>query len=291
MRRPRRLEAGMDVIDSAAMPWGENLAAQRSGGMAHKRLFEGEEGDPDNYLLVLADERSDYYSPRHRHAWDQVRYCLEGAVPIAKGLAVEAGEVAYFPEGVAYGPQEGGPDRIELLLQFGGASGQGYIGAERLKAARQEMAAFGRFEQGVFKRSDGQGRANQDAYEAIWEHVTGRPIAYPDPTFKVPVVARPASMRWERRASGASIKTVAVFPHRGLAISLLRIEAGEPVPLGAEQKLRLLFVTAGAGLVGEHAYRAHSAIRLAPDDEATIAAQSQSEFLIISIAPVRLLFR
>ena len=111
----------MDIVHGGRMEWGENLAAHRQGGMAHKVLFEGEQGAADNYCLVLANESSTYYSPRHRHAWDQVRFCLEGAVPIGKNLAVEAGEVAYFPEGVHYGPQEGGPDRIELLLQFGRA--------------------------------------------------------------------------------------------------------------------------------------------------------------------------
>src|ERR1700741_2890524 len=113
----------MDIVQAGAMEWGENLAAHRQGTMAHKVLFEGEEGSPDNFVWVLAKEGGDYFSPRHRHAWDQVRLCLEGAVPIGPGLTVDAGEVAYFPEGVAYGPQEGGGDRIELLLQFGGASG------------------------------------------------------------------------------------------------------------------------------------------------------------------------
>ena len=42
---------------------------------------------------------------------------------------MEGGEIAYFPESAYYGPQEGGEDRIVVLLQFGGASGQGFIGA------------------------------------------------------------------------------------------------------------------------------------------------------------------
>ena len=114
----------MDMIHAGKMDWGANLASHRQGEMAHKVLFEGEEGSPDNYLLVLAREGASYYSPRHRHAWDQVRFCLEGSVPIGKDLRLDAGEVGYFPEGVPYGPQEGGPDRIVLLLQFAGAGVQ-----------------------------------------------------------------------------------------------------------------------------------------------------------------------
>jgi mannose-6-phosphate isomerase-like protein (cupin superfamily) len=276
----------VDIIDTAAMPWGENLAAQRSGGMAHKRLFEGQEGSPDNYLLVLALESSDYYSPRHRHAWDQVRYCLEGAVPIARGLAVEAGEVAYFPAGAPYGPQEGGPDRIELLLQFGGADGQGYIGADRLKSAREEMSSFGRFEKGVFTREQGDGRRNQDAYEAIWEHVTGRPIAYPDPAYKTPVIARPSSVPWEGAEGGVAHKKVALFPHRGLSIEFIRLASGVRHEAGTSESRRLAFITRGNGMCGDGALPAQAAIRVEPGEDFTVEAESEMELLLLSIAPV-----
>jgi len=277
----------MDVLDTLAMPWGENLAAQRSGGMAHKRLFEGEEGSPDNYLLVLADESSDYYSPRHRHAWDQVRYCLEGAVPIGKALAVEAGEVAYFPESAPYGPQEGGPRRIELLLQFGGASGQGYIGADRLKEARQEMAAFGNFEKGVFVRTDGRGRRNQDAYEAIWEHVTGRPIRYAEPAYKMPVIARPAALPWTPGpAPGVACKAAAVFPHRGLAVEFLRLDAGAHHELPVSGALRLMFVMAGTGAFEGRPYREWTAVRLPAGENCRMAASGATEMLMLTINPV-----
>jgi hypothetical protein len=259
--------------------------------MAHKRLFEGEEGSPDNYLLVLADERSDYFSPRHRHAWDQLRYCLHGAVPIARGLAVEAGEIGYFPEGGYYGPQEGGPDRIELLLQFGGASGQGYIGADRLRAAREEMAAFGRFEKGVFTRSEPGGRKHQDAYEAIWEHVTGRRIVYPEPAYKTPVIIRPAGFVWQAIGPGLLKKEIAYFPHRGLAVALLSIDAGRRWQGVTDETLKLLFVIEGKGSAGGESYRSQAAMRLAPGEQATIVAASRTELLLLAIAPIASLAR
>ena len=172
----------MDVVHAAEMPWGESLVAQRGGGdVAHKRLFEGEEGSPDHYMLVMAKEPKTFFSPLHRHPWDQIRYCLEGAIPIAKGVFVEGGEIAYFPEGARYGPQEGGEDRIVVLLQFGGASGQGFIGADRVKQARLDLAKEGRFEDGVYTRDVAQGRKNRDAYEAIWLHVMGGELSYAVP--------------------------------------------------------------------------------------------------------------
>lgn len=278
----------MDILHTADMPWGENLAAQRAGGMAHKRLFEGEEGSPDNYLLVLARESSDYFSPRHRHAWDQVRFCLEGEIPIGKGLAVEAGEIAYFPEAVSYGPQEGGPDRIVLLLQFAGASGQGYIGVDRLSRAREEMQRFGQFEKGVFRRTSGEGRANQDAYEAIWQHVTGHPLDYAEPAFKAPVVMRPAGFAWKDVAGepGVACKTVGVFPGRGLEIRFLSLDPGAVHDLVPSPALRFVFASEGAGSFGDQPFAAQTVMRLHPGDSSAVTAQDKTVLLVLSVLPV-----
>src|SRR5579862_4718005 len=56
-RQARGVET-MDVVHAAQMPWGESLVAQREGGEAvgHKRLFEGVEHSPDNYMLVMSKE-------------------------------------------------------------------------------------------------------------------------------------------------------------------------------------------------------------------------------------------
>ena len=271
------------------MDWGENLAAHRQGGMAHKVLFEGVEGRPDNYVFVLANEGSDYYSPRHRHAWDQVRFCLEGSVPIGKDQSVDAGEVGYFPEGVPYGPQEGGPNRIVLLLQFGGASGLGYLSARQLREARQALASEGVFEGGVFRRTSGEGPKNLDAYEALWRHVTGRPIDYPRPRYKAPIVMRPSGFGWRevQGRPGVRRKALGDFPERGLSLELLALDAGATGLVGAEDELRLIFVLSGEGLVGAAPYHPQSAVRLASGEGASFAASAPTELFVISAPPIR----
>lgn len=276
----------MDIVHAARMDWGENLAAHRQGGMAHKVLFEGQEGSPDNYLLVLANESSSYYSPRHRHAWDQVRFCLEGSVPIGRDLAVDAGEVAYFPEAVPYGPQEGGPDRIELLLQFGGASGQGYLSAAQLRRARAALAEEGRFEKGVFRRERGEGPQNQDAYEALWRHVTGRPIVYPKPRYKAPIVMRPDAYRWREEGPGLRRKALGDFPERGLRLGFIAIDAGAASSEAASEARRLMFVREGSGRCGGKAYEPLTAIRLEPGEAARFEADAATEIFVISAPPV-----
>jgi len=278
----------MQIVHAARMHWGANLAAHRQGRMAHKVLFEGEEGSPDNFAWVMADEGSDYFSPRHRHAWDQVRLCLEGAIPIGKDLRLDAGEVGYFPEGVPYGPQEGGPDRLTLVLQTGGPSGQGYLSARQLDVARKELAREGVFEGGVFRRTAGEGKANLDAYEAIWRHVTGRPIDYPKPRYKAPVVIRPEAFDWREVEgfAGARRKALGVFPGRDLGLDFYALDSGAVFRLDGARALRLVFVRTGRGRCAGEPYERFSALRLDPGEAAAFAAEDATELFLITLPPI-----
>jgi len=278
----------VDVMHAAEMPWGESLVAQRGGdAVGHKRLFEGEERSPDNYMLVMSREPKSYFSPRHRHPWDQIRCCLEGKIPIAKGLYVEGGEIAYFPESAYYGPQQGGEDRIVILLQFGGASGQGFIGPDRLKQARLELAKAGRFEGGVYARETPQGRKNRDAYEAIWTQVTGTAPAYVPAAYKTPIIMRPSALSWQRTdEQGVATKSVGVFPNRGLSVNAWRIEAGATHRVPACSALRFIFVIEGSGSVGTEQLRRWSAGRLRGGQGALLAATGGLECLELVIQPV-----
>jgi hypothetical protein len=279
----------VDILHCAEMPWGESLVAQRgtTEGMAHKRLFEGEESSPNNFMLVMSREPNSYFSPRHRHPWDQIRYCLEGKIPIAKGLYVEGGEIAYFPESAHYGPQEGGTDRIVLLLQFGGASGQGFIGPDRLKAARLEMEKSGRFEKGVYTVEEADGSRNRDAYEAVWDHVKGSPPAYVSPAYKTPIVMRPEALAWQATGeAGVAERKIGVFPHRGLAITGLRLDAGAAREIVPRSALRFLFVEQGSGTIGGEELRRWSVVRLEPGEGASITAADDLELVELNVATI-----
>jgi hypothetical protein len=273
----------MDIVHCAEMPWGESLVAQRGAteGMAHKLLFVGDESSSDNYMLVMSREPSSYFSPRHRHPWDQIRYCLEGKIPITKGLFVEGGEIAYFPESAHYGPQEGGEDRIVLLLQFGGASGQGFIGPDRLKAARLAMAETGTFEHGVY--ADGSG--NRDAYEAVWQHVKGAPPAYVSPAYKTPIVMRPEALAWKPTGeAGVAERRIGVFPYRGLAITAWRLDKGSSHRIEPAPALRFLFVMEGSGTIDGEELRRWSVVQLQPGEGGGIAAAEELELVELNVA-------
>jgi hypothetical protein len=50
-------------------------------------------------------QNSNYYSPPHRHTFDQIRFIVSGKVKYGP-MRLSGGDVAYFPEGVFYGPTE-----------------------------------------------------------------------------------------------------------------------------------------------------------------------------------------
>ena len=267
----------MDILHTAQMPWGESLVAQRAGGdVAHKRLFEGEEDSPDNYMLVMSKEPRTFFSPRHRHPWDQIRYSLEGRIPIAKGLYVRGGELGYFPESAHYGPQEGGDDRRVLLLQFGGASGQGFIGPDRVKQAMRALEQEGRFEGGVYHRDVAEGRRNHDAYEAIWLQVRGGELDYAQAAYSTPIVMRPESLPWRPTTqAGIARREIGVFPHRGLTLDAWQLQPGALLSLPAAPALRLLFVLSGQGRIGSEALKPWTAVRLAPNEAVELAPSTE----------------
>ena len=147
----------------------------------------------DEVFGICAGAFADYATPRHRHNFDQIRCGLSGAMNYAPRKDVVAAAVAYFPEGTFYGPQRMAGESLVLLLQLGGASGQGFMCYEELQAGHAALAARGTFADGIYRGADGRPR---DGYEAVWEHVHGRPISYPPPRFEEPILMWPAHGPW-----------------------------------------------------------------------------------------------
>jgi hypothetical protein len=196
----------MQIVHADAMPWSELEEKHREGHLAFKTLFKGEEGDPNNFRWVLSRSNGDYHSPHHRHNFDQVRFSLEGSANIAPGKSLHQGDVGYFPEGTFYGPQDDeAAARMTLVLQFGGASGLGYMSSAQLRRGQEEMTKVGTFAGGRYRRKGEPDGASRDSYEAIWEHIFARPIAYPAQRYDDPVIIRTAAFAWVPEAGqGAS---------------------------------------------------------------------------------------
>jgi len=278
----------MHIVQAQDMPWAERQERHREGSLAFKNLFHGEEGDPNNFRLVLSRNSGEYKSPHHRHNFDQVRYCVRGAASISPGKFLEEGEVGYFPEGTFYGPQDDkGGDRVTLVFQGGGASGLGYMSAAQLKRGTEELERLGVFSRGRYTRAGVS--ASRDSYEAIWEHVMGRPIAYPDGRYEDPILVRTGAFSWRPDGSGVSRKALGCFTERGVRLDTLRINQAAHCVLTAPGAMALVFVIAGQGALvatdfpGEGStYKDWTAIHLVQDESLRLEASAPTELLVMT---------
>src|SRR5215471_19538660 len=228
-----------------------------------KTLLNGDPNALDNFRLYFVRQKGEVDVPRHKHNFDQVRMCLEGgAQNYGANKWIEPGEIAYFPEGTPYGPEQSNTERLSITLQFGGASRSGFLSSSRLQQAMEEMKEFGTFEKGIFKRvgqlAPGEKR-NQDSYEAIWEHVNKRKLVYPQPRYGEPILIKPANFDWETIAPGFARKHLCDFSERHLQLSILKLDEDTLARWPARGGIQVGFVLAGDGTVNGEALRKYSA--------------------------------
>ena len=255
----------MQTIHGADVSWGP-VSGHRSGGIDFKRLLQGSPGAPDNFEFSIVRTAGDYYTPRHRHNFDQVRLCLEGAMNYAPGKDLKAGTVGYFPEGTFYGPQSDTSKSEVLLLQMGGAAGYGFMSYQQLNAGYERLSDLGNFDRGVFSRSTRDGRLERkDSYEAVWEYVNGREVEYPPPRYEEPVVIHPPGFNWiGTRDPGFELKHLGTFGERGMAIGMIRATRGSRHLVDRHRSPELLFVMRGAirDVTSGEVLDTHSAFRV-----------------------------
>jgi hypothetical protein len=277
----------MRLAQTDELPWRRGL--EHRGGIFHFRnVLEGTPGRLDNFQLSLGRMGGEFYSPRHRHNFEQIRIQIAGALDYARDGKMTAGMIGYYPEGVFYGPQSQAPDDEPqtLVLQFGGASGAGYLCREEVKAGMDALAAQGEFRNGVFRRhGDTEGRRNTDGYQAIWEHIRARPMDYPAPRYSRPLLIDPAAFAWtDRPEPGCAEKFLGGFTERGASVRCLRLEPGARLRLAGRS---VLVILDGAGEIAGGAYRRLTALFLDHDETADILAESATEAIALGLPDLR----
>ncbi len=254
----------------------------REGVIKAYRLIEGEAG-PDNFSLKLVNIAGKFFSPRHRHNFDQVRFQIAGVFDYAADGRLEPGSVGYFPEGTRYGPQTSDGDTWNLLLQFGGASGTGYTAEYEEDRAAGELKQRGTFDGGVYTtyKPDGT-KVNQDAYEAIWEHIHKRPLVYPKERYERPVFMRAEHFDWrpDPTQAGVASKLLGVFSERGTKIALHRVAPQASLALEPES---FYFALDGAGTAGDAQYARHTSIRTLATERGPVVATESSTLLQLHV--------
>lgn len=267
----------MKIANGSKIRWQLNKANVR-GKLIVKKLLVGEPDTPENYLCNIAKSEGDYGSPRHRHNFDQVRIVLEGRLPVTPRRTMSPGEIGYFPEGTYYGPQaDDGTGWTIMIVQFGGTSGEGFLSAGEAQASKERLSRDGEFDGGVFKRKAGKEKRNQDSYEAVWEHASGRRLVYPKPRYDTPVILDPEGFDWRSKGrSGVSCKSLGIFTERETRLEMIRLEKGTNWISRGSTGVQLLFVMNGTGVCNGRTYGRHSLIETAHREALDFQAKSET---------------
>jgi hypothetical protein len=222
--------------------------------------------------------------PRHKHNFDQIRFPIAGEFEYAKDKILPAGWVGYFPEGVPYGPQVRRAGLVMLLLQFGGASGDGFLSKRQRKAAIDELGRTGTFEGGRYRPKDGS--KDEDEYTAIWRHATGTALAYPEPRYEDLIMMNPASFAWidDASQSGVARKHLGSFTERELRVGFVKIDKGATLQEAAVPALRLWFMIDGRVSHAGLELGPHTAIASEPGEAGpALSATAESTFLSVQL--------
>jgi hypothetical protein len=278
----------MRIVHPDDVPYEKPNTKHREGDIAFKRLLQGKPGGVQNFEFLIAKTGDHYDGPRHRHNFEQIRLCLSGAMGKAKDDTIAPGQIGYYPENCYY--QIDSRHSEIVLLQFAGPSGWGYLSYDQLYAASAELVKLGTFNEGVFYRHPGTNLApgqkkQQDGYEAIWEHIHGRPIEYPKPRYESPVLMNPENYPWipEASTSGVSRRHIGTFSERRIEIAQIKIEAGARIVENAATAPRFLLVLEGSGAAWETSLRKLTLMELASGESATLAAAETLLLLAITM--------
>jgi hypothetical protein len=245
----------VEVVQFEDVPWG-SLGTHREYHIEIKTPLAGREGALDNFRITFnRGLGGTEHQPRHRHNFDQIRMPLSGRVNYGPRRWIEGGQIGYFPEGLHYGPTEDHRDvgTSGMTLQFGGASGLGFLSSTQMREATRSLERLGTFEKGLFHRaeSDGIKHKAQDAFEAMWEHVNERRIEYPKPRYSDQIVMCPESYDWRAHpdAPGVSIKPLGDFTERHVTVAMMRIEPAAVATFGPRGGTQVCVVLSGSGTI------------------------------------------
>jgi hypothetical protein len=296
----------MDIVHVKDLAFKPPPLQHRGSSLSFKDLFRGTEGTPENYYLSLARQGT-FYSPVHRHNFDQFRYAVRGDVSLAPDMLLRQGELSYHSEGVHYGPQHDvDGDRDVLVLQFGGASGQGYLSFDQLARGQLALKETGHFEGGKYyaHQDDGESHddSGKDGFEALWESFNGRPLVYPSPRFDRTLLVKPENFAWKPCSNNktttptgsASVKLLGVFTERATTVQMIRLEDGGEMRVEPSRAIQLLYVLRGEGLAALSERKTtqavvieeESAIRLNPDSEPIVLSSASRVDMIHFVLPM-----
>ena len=260
-----------------------------TGALAQRYLLLGQDGTRENFMLSIAETVKRFTMVRHRHNFDQFRFALAGDMSMGADRALREGHLGYFPEGASYGPQDDAAGPKALVLQFGGASGYGYMSPGQYRAGRASLRQVGRFEGPVFIRETADGQVRKTfSINAIWEEALGAKLLIPAPRYDKPIFINPEAFRFVPvgGARGAFRKALGTFSEREVTAEMWLLRAGTRLDLPSTAAIRLHFVLSGSATAGGQPLARDFAIKGDPGETVSLEAKSELKLLSFVLPPV-----
>ncbi len=199
-----------------------------------------------SFRIHTADHPHDFFSPRHQHTFDQVRYMISGSCSYGDKTYVE-GDCIYIPAGCTYGPMhltDSKENFKHFNMQYQGIANIPYYPPTEFGDARRALKERGHFDHGTFVWNDGR---VQDAFEALLEQKTGGAVKYPQAPYEDYVVIRGRHVAWRDvpGLAGVQIKHLGHFTEVGPQIEVLRMAPGTRTAAGCVPHQEIRCVIAG----------------------------------------------
>jgi hypothetical protein len=239
------------VISEVAAKSQAEVGSIRPGATIRQFIFNEEGYDGLNFKLFRSQFQpgeSAHSTPRHHHAFQQIRWSESGSVNYAPDMFIDEGDVAYFPLGAYYGPQLK-DQGVTVTLQFGFGDEHkdgGAKGSQLRGEATERLNARGTFANGIYVDEDPEtgARRERDAVQALYEEMnsltSGEAFVVPSAGYEEPILLHTEAFEYYEVDYGVEMKRYGRFydhpgPHGDVAISRLRISDGGSYTFGDER--------------------------------------------------------
>jgi hypothetical protein len=229
-------------------------------------MMGGEPQSLENFRYILGRQEADFHMPRHRHTFEQIRLPVVGDMNLGEQGILHEGEIGYFPEGQTYGPQDdplSDPKQLQLVLQFGGASGLGMGGGR------------------------GRGPANREAQAERRER---REMRFPRPRYQSVLIMNPDRFNWLPLpgVEGVERKYFGSFTERAFWIEYIKVRAGADWPSTTDLGRRLMVSLSGEGVAEDTKIGRLAALQVEAGETLHVSATEDLVLYIVGLPPVLL---
>jgi hypothetical protein len=268
------------------------------GGTVVQRLFNDETPDGLNFRMLRSHFQPGegaYDTPRHRHAFQQIRWAQSGNLNYAPGQDIPEGDIAYFPKAAWYGPQHKDAGiSVAIQLGFHGEQQSGPAWDEVRPKALEELKKHGTITDGVYIQVDpdtGE-EIRTDSVQALFEKQYelrfGQPWQMPEAGYETPVLIHPDAFDYASMGDGVECKWLGSFfdhpgPRADIRLSMLRLSVGASYPLSAERAQLFWSITPGLSIDSTEYPELTFGYSAREDEETVSAAKDGVEILLVEL--------